>query len=320
VSLPDYVDYGSLSTVPGPLRCLGATEWGFSLEADHDKLDALCRRVFAETTGGALDLRPLGRHVLLTLGRIDRLVSDVPGFSEMGYSPESQVDIWIPVARVAQRGGQMLAEELLMFMPYIWIDNPISLPSGREMYGYPKAFGWALLPEPGADETSLGLDVFGMDYHRDEAPSRRPLIRVERGERVHELADAALTGLIDLGRHLRHVVEGKPENSKLTLTFAADLFRDIRAGGLRQVYLRQIRAIEDGRKAALQQVTEAPYRILRMRGAPLEHEYAVTITPLDSHPLTAELGLTSQTTRWGFRTESDFALEAGRVLWDSSVA
>jgi hypothetical protein len=317
--MADYVEYGSLATVPGPLTARGATEWGFALAADHAKLEALCEKVFAHTTGGEIDVRPLGHHVLLTLGRIERLVSDLPPFDRMGWSPESQIDIWIPAARVSRHGDRLVAEELLMFMPYIWIDNTISLPSGREMYGYPKAFGWALLPEEGAEETTLGVDVFGMNYDRGESPSRRPLVRLERRGRADDVPQAAFTGLLDIGRHLRHLVEGRPgEAVRPSLHLAEELIHDIRAGRLRQVYLKQVRAVEDGRKAALQQVTVASYRILRMRGAPLVHEYACTIEHLDSHPLGEELGLTDQTTRWAFRTEADFMLEPGRVLWDAA--
>jgi hypothetical protein len=64
-------------------------------------------------------------------------------------------------------------------------------------------------------------------------------------------------------------------------------------------------------------VTEVAYRVLRVRGRPLGHEYRLTVSPLDSHPLGAELGLHDQTIRYAFRTESDFVLEPGRVLWDS---
>jgi hypothetical protein len=321
--MADYVEYGSLATVPGPLTARGATEWGFALKADHEKLEALCMKVFAGPTGGAIDIRPLGQHVLLTLGRIDRLVSDLPPFDSMGWSPESQVDIWIPAARVTEHGDHLVAEELLMFMPYIWIDNSLSLPSGREMYGYPKALCWALLPEDGAEETSLGVDVFGMNYDRDppEEISRRELIRLQRGGQVHEPPDDEFEGLHDIGRHLRHLVEARPgEAVRPGLHFAAELAKDVLAGRLRQVFLKQIRAVEDGQKAALQQVTEAPYKILKMSGRPLLHEWACTIEHLDSHPLREELGLEDQTTRWAFRTKSDFELEQGKVLWDAAAA
>lgn len=316
MSLPDYVEYGPLATVFGPLRCTGATEWAFALEGDQQKIEALCRKVFADPTGGEIDVRPLGRHVLLSLGRVDRIATEVAPYDRMGWSPESQVAIWVPVARVSGHGNRLVAEELFMFTPYMLVDNPVSLASGREMYGYPKAWAWALLPDPGADGPTLGVDVFGMNYDRDQAPTRQPLIRIEQGERVHEVADVAFSSLLDIGRYLRHIVESRPgEAVRLGLHFAEHLIRDVRAGSLPQVYLKQIRAVEDGEKAALQQITEARYTLLRLRGVPLGHEYAVTIEALDSHPLGAELGLESQTTIWGFRAEADFTLGPGRVLW-----
>ena len=143
-----------------------------------------------------------------------------------------------------------------MFVPYIWIDNTISLPSGREMYGYPKAFGWAVLPDEGAEEDSFGLDVFGMNF--GEAPSQRPLIRIERGDHADEHRDKPLNSLTDVGSHLRHVVQPEARRALWPdLHMLAELFQDLRAHRLRQVFLKQIRAIDDGHKAALQQVTQA---------------------------------------------------------------
>jgi hypothetical protein len=320
--MPEYVEYGSLATVPGPLRCEGVRQWCFPLEADPDRLDALCRKVFAEPTGGELDLRPLGTHVIFTLGRVDRIVSEPDPFDRMGWATEGQSAIWIPVGRVRQDGEHLLAEDVLMFTPYMWVDNPISLSSGREMYGFAKAFGWIELPDSGDEDQAFGLDVFGMNFDRDEDPSRRALLRVARGERVHELADIAWTALHDAGRHVRNIVSGGPaKRVGFGLRFADSVARDLLDGGVRQVFMRQARAVGDGRQAALQQVTEARYRVTSMHGAPLEHEYSIDLSPLDSHPLGAELGLGGRMlTRSAFRTESTFVLEAGRIAWDSAVS
>ena len=138
---------------------------------------------------------------------------------------------------------------------------------------------------------------------------------------MHEPPDDEFEGLHDIGRHLRDLVEARPgEAVRPGLHFAAELAKDVLAGRLRQVFLKQIRAVEDGQKAALQQVTEAPYKILKMSGRPLLHEWACTIEHLDSHPLREELGVEDQTTRWAFRTKSDFKLEQGKVLWDAAAA
>jgi hypothetical protein len=203
----------------------------------------------------------------------------------------------------------------------MWVDNPISLASGREMYGFAKARGWMALPAAGEQEASFGLDVFGMNFDREEAPERRPLVRVTRGEHVPELADAAFSALHDVGRHLRGLLSGHRDGSpRVGVRFAESLLRDVRAGGVQQVFLHQLRSVEDGTQAALQQVTQARYRVTSLRGAPLEHEYTIALSALDSHPLATELGLVGELrTRLAYRTESQFELEAGRVVWDSAA-
>jgi hypothetical protein len=267
-------------------------------------------------------VRPLGRHVFLTLGQIDRIVSELPPFDTMGWSAEGQAALWVPVARVSAGGGngRAVADELLMFTPFMWVDNPISLPSGREMYGFEKSWAWMDVPAAGGDESSFGLDVLGMDYDQNETPARRPLIRIERREKVHELAHTVWSGIVELGRHFKEVIEGRPgEAVRPGIELAHTLAADLRGGGLRQVFLQQLRSIEDGNRAAFQRVTAARYELLGFHGAPLEHEFEVTFSVIDTHPLYDQLGLTSQSTALGFRTESEFRLLPGEVLWDGAA-
>lgn len=314
--MAEYVQYGSLASVPGPLRCQGVTQWCFPLKADPERLIDLCERVFAGPSSGGEDIRPLGSHVTLTLGRIERIVSEQAPFTSMGWASECQAAVWIPVGRVRVDGERPIAQELLMFTPFMWVDNPISLVSGREIYGFPKAMAWFDLPAPGAEDEVLGLEVFGMDYDCDEEARRRPLVRITRGPRVNELTDIAWSTLLHVGRHLRELAEGERRASVgLGWEFAEHIVENLRGGNVKQVFLRQVRAIEDGNLAALQQVTEASYHVTKVHGAPLGHEYNVELSALTSHPLATELGVSSQSTRYAFRTESEFVLESGTVTW-----
>jgi hypothetical protein len=241
----------------------------------------------------------------------------------MGWASESQSAIWIPVGRIEADGdGAPRVEELLMFTPYMWVDNPISLASGREIYGFPKAFAWFDLPASDDDATDLGLDVMGIEhFEHDEPLARRPLLRVQQGEHVHELAGIAWSSLLHVVEHVRRIgTSGHGVSLRNGLAVAESVIGELHAGGVRQVFLRQLRGIEDGSRASLQQVTAATYRVQRMRAVPLEHEYSIEISPLDSHPLLRELGLQEQmTTRAAFRTESDFVLETGSVIWQASA-
>jgi len=132
---PRYVDYGGLATCPSPVDCDDATLYSFILDADHGRLAALCERVFSAPSGGDLDLRPLGRHVMLTFGNVEQIKPQLEPWCQMGHVSERQVALWVPVVAVRSRQGRPIAMSLGWFVPYMWVDNPISLTGGREIYG-----------------------------------------------------------------------------------------------------------------------------------------------------------------------------------------
>ena len=60
---------------------------------------------------------------------------------------------------------------------------------------------------------------------------------------------------------------------------------------MRSVFLKQFPAVEGSEAAALQQITETSYVIRRLRAWPLGGTYWLDVHPMNSHPLTEELGL-----------------------------
>jgi hypothetical protein len=293
-SRPDYVEWGALATVPGPLRCLRVRERGFVVEGDEDRLRALCDKLFAGPSGGAVRVKPFGHHLVLAWAEATTITSLTAPWDAMGSSPEGTLSIWVPVER---QGG-----DLSLVMAGIYLDNPISLPSGREMYGFPKAWGW---PVMGDDACSL--DVYGLDYGKGAAPSRHPLLSVERGEAHGRGGSGAWSHLRELAGDLGDVVG-----------VGRTLLETIGTHSFTQLLLKQIRDVEDGTKAALQQIVELPYTFAKVSGGLDLHHWAVTVHPLSSHPLEQELGLASQTTSVAFHVELDFTIEPGRVIWDAA--
>jgi len=316
---PEYVDYGSLMTPPAPFRSLNTDLYGFWFEADRERLDALCRKVFAEPSGGAVDYRPIGEHVMLTWGLIGQVVPETPPYDRMGSVQEPQVAIWVPVAQVRRKAGVLFAERFAMFVPYIWLDNAMSLATGRELFGYPKSWGWPTFPAEG-EPPGWQLDVFGLDYTGGESAERRPLLEVVEGEAPADAPDREWHGLADMARHIAdelfelregvHVLPG--------FDFAEALVEDIRGHEFPGVFLKQFRSVEDGTAAALQQIVETRYKVTRLHASPRLREHTLTVHPLDSHPVIEELGLESQTTRLAYRVEMDFLVGGGRVVWDAA--
>jgi hypothetical protein len=317
--LPPYVEFGGLASAPGPLQCDDTTLYVFGLKADHAKLDALCRRVFRTPTGGAIDYRPLGDNVIVTFGVVGAIRPALEPWHSMGAVREPQVGFWIPVVRVEDDGDEVVGRDFGMFCAAMMLDNPISLLSGREDYGYPKTMGWSEMPAEGDLATPLTLDVFGMNYGAGEQPERRRLLELTPvGDELSE-AELALGDILAVGEWIKDVLFEKPE-VELGLGFAVEFARALHAHRVNQVFLKQVRGTEDGRRADLQQVVVAPAVTKNITVTQLDHDYDLKLQTLDSHPLHEELGLADQRVTLAMRLHFDFLIEAGQVRWQAPRA
>ncbi len=161
------------------------------LQADRARVQRLCDRVLKEPTGGAFRYRvPRLAPLILTFGTIAGLRSLHPDHAGRGSASEPEAAIWVPT--ITQRHGAdgYVDEHLAIFMPYLWVDDPIAFASGREVYGFAKTQGWmrrlddprghADTPTPDPPE-SLVLDVYGAaEYSTQAEIGRHRLITVTR--------------------------------------------------------------------------------------------------------------------------------------------
>jgi uncharacterized protein with NAD-binding domain and iron-sulfur cluster len=344
---PRYVEYGALATAPGPLLCERALLYCFFVEAEQARVQHLCDRVFKQPTGGALRYRvPRLAPVILTFGTIAGLRSLHPDHSGRGSASEPEAAIWVPT--VAQRvvDGRHLDDHLAIFMPYIWVDDPIAFASGREVYGFAKTQGWMRrLADPRAaggaaaedPPEELVLDVYGArEYEAGAELGRRRLLTVRKhgarrgGGAGAQESRAEGTDLASLVGHFMSELQGSPRHEPAgPVRRSARRFGGVRARAgvladlvsqqaVRHVFLKQFRDAEDGELAVLQQVVEAQSRVTpgSLRWRRLRGSYELSVTPLASHPLEDELGLASeQTIRRAFVAEFGFRMEPGVVRW-----
>ncbi len=315
--LPPYVDYGGLATCPSPVDCDDATLYSFFLEGDHDRLATLCDRVFTQPSDGQLDLRPLGSLVMLSFGRVEKIKPQLEPWSRMGFARELQVAFWVPVVAIRSEGILPVAVSLGWFVPYMWVDNPLSLAGGREIYGFNKNLGGIKLPVDGG---KLTLEAYGGDFGGGEPAGWHPLIEVTPptpspfGSSTSEWED--LDGLVDVVR--RELRGGQSDLVSLPgLDLPDQVFADILgSSGPPQIFLKQFRSVAGGKRASQQQITDAGATVKRIRGGRLPGEFEFRQHHLDSHPIVEELGVQDQVTSLAFEVEMDFVLGDGRVLWE----
>ncbi len=346
-----YIEYGGFASSPGPLVCEGARLYCFFLRADRARLQQLCDRVLKKPTGGALRYVPRLDHVVLTFGVLSALRSLHPGFADRGFALEREAAIWIPTIAQQAVGHSYTSRHLALFMPYVWVDNPIALVSGREVYGFAKNQGWpsdtnsSTAPTPGLPDppAELHLDVFGGDYSSRSQLDRVRLLTVERAASRGKEASRARprraaepsppspapehgTDLVGLVEHfLPRLAQStgpmaSPRRLRDVPATVATVLGELRRRQLNLVFLKQFRDAKSGHNAVLTQLVEARASVegkLRWRALTFDHK--LTVSELESHPLGLELGLElEQNIPHAFTAEFDFRMEAGHVVWPSS--
>lgn len=315
-----YVSHGGDLAYPGPVVCEGANLYGFILEGLPQNLQALCRKVFTDPSGGQADYFPISRYFMLTVGYIPKIYS--PSFN-VGYTSEAQAVVWIPTAAVKPSGSKLIAERFAMFPAYTIVSNPYSLATGREMSGFFKGFGWVDVPDTDTviNPARLGVDVFGVQHYRaNSTTARYPLFELTRlggadGQAGNEWAtlESAFNDLRD------HLKSHDPNPIVPSLELGLNLIDDLLHRAMPLVFLKQFRtAVNDG-GAAYQAVLEEPTIIQRFRGIKLIDDYQFTLlNDIDSYPWAAELGVASQKAVVSFKLEMDFTIGAATEIWTAA--
>jgi uncharacterized protein with NAD-binding domain and iron-sulfur cluster len=312
LELPPYVEYGGRATTPPPFLSIGGRMRGLLLEGDEQAIHDLVDRMFNVPAGGSADYRSLGSNVLLLLGGFERVSCLTPPFDRWGSVAEIMASFWIPVMAGKDLGPTFLAKRLVLAVPYIFVDNPMSYLGGRETYGYAKTM--ARFDPKDALGERVTMEAFGGNFGREEGAAWRPFMEVEEAGPQNGAGQRELEGPAGLVRQLVGELPDLNSDGEILLAdirLTADLIENMLAGEVHQLFLKQFRDAEDGTRAAYQSVVEAPCKILRVSNKLVGRDADVTIHQLDSHPIGQEMGVTSQRAQIVFDAELDMVVEHG---------
>jgi uncharacterized protein with NAD-binding domain and iron-sulfur cluster len=135
-----FITRGAEEAVPPPYRFRNLRIRSFPLKADPVKMQAACDRYLNIAPPDILEYRVLGEYVYLQIATYGSLVSEVPAWVREGWFSENEAAILLLVAAGRRRHGTWQPHGLAYFMPYLWVDNPYCITTGREVFGYPKEF------------------------------------------------------------------------------------------------------------------------------------------------------------------------------------
>ena len=297
--LPAYVERGAHPTGPGPFHCAQGTLRGFVLKADQVCLADFSRSTYTEPCGGRIAYTPWSRYVLLLLGGFGRVCCTAAPYSGWGSVCEVQASFWLPLIARSQDPSQ--PDRLVLAVPYILVDNPMSYLGGREVYGYAKTMG-RFSPASGLGQ-AVTVEAYGGNYGPGSQAAWQPLLEVSSAT-GGPVGGPAWGGMVELVAGLAPGLLDDPE-----------LLVDLLAGQPSQVFLKQFRDAQDGTRACYQAVVEAPVEINQASARPLGGDWTVRVHALDSHPILSELGLvTPQVAALAFEIETDFVVAAGACV------
>jgi len=310
---PRFVDHSGMQSFPGPIEFKNMDMWGFFLKGDYDRLAAVCRKFFNETSGGELNYVPLTSHVLVTIVDIpDGRFVDEP---EMGVAREKELAFWIYAGKLKSPGSNVI-ERLGCFNPYLFLDNPIARVTGREVFGYQKQAGWLDLPAADDPNGQFSIDAYGVTARGSDVMwGRHPLMSLTPSGEING-NPAVWQNFEEAAKGLAKLMHGDGPWLWPGLELIEQLVEDALKGELPQLFLKQFRDIADGRNACYQAITEAPAKITSLNGVQLENTYDVAINYFENMQICNDLGLSPNCkTEIGFKLNIDMTVEPGKEVW-----
>ncbi|WP_309623725.1 NAD(P)-binding protein [Novosphingobium sp.] len=314
-TLPRYVDYAGQVTFPGEIE-LGQTRmWAFLLKGDQAKMAAWCEAMFDTPSHSAVQVLPLSSYLMMSV--VDIGVGRFADAPQMGWSRERELTFWIPVVRVADQDGMKVASKFYMAMPYLVLDNPVAIASGREIFGYMKQAGRIACPGDPGNPSNLAVDLFATKtFGPDSEEQYQRLLDLTPTGGSHPL-DEAVRGFEGGAKALWSRLTGDAQTWYPSLKLGEDLLGDVLGRRIPQLFLKQFRDVADGTRACYQAITEAPGHVARFDSIPQLAEYDMVLHALDSSPIAAQLGIAPQQRVRGAEFVYDMTIAPGTVLWQA---
>jgi hypothetical protein len=306
VQPPQYVETNGQQSWPPPIVFENVNFHGFVLRGNRKRLKDLIDHQLNQPCGGALRFHVPSAHVLLYFADFPHCYFEV--MQNMGWSSQREAAIWVPLL---MDHGVGTIPRLCIYSPYVFVDNPVALTAGREVFGFFKEFGSIGLPgDPGNvgaytletigavcydSKTKIGpVSLLSLDGHGKSGSRPWESLR-DAIERVGQVLE--LSSVIDAPGGVQN--ESDP---LLSLTPS-------------MVFLKQFRGIGAGRDACYQAITEVVPKVSAFRGLELAHPAHFHLETVQSHPLADDLGLADQTVRLAFNAQFDMRFPAGQILW-----
>jgi hypothetical protein len=316
---PEYVDRDGETVYRPPYLQKDTFLTGWLLKSSKPALQKLLDHDLNNPAGGAVDYRPLTSAVLMSLANIQEVSSLDPRDRKKGWIDEVDICFWVLAGAFKEERGRKELDHLVWYVPYIWVTNGYTMATGREAFGYPKAYGWANLPRNPQDPGPLWADGLVIPHFspRTEVTRQRIFTISRDPDDSESLVEWAAASKVDAFRGIAKLFHDFGD-IECDLDFIFNTFKDLLGGHLPMVFLKQFRDAVQPTRACYQAIIEANATITDFRGAGLlPRNWTLQLHQYASHRIIDTLALNPapHTVNNGFWVDFSFSMDLGQEIW-----
>ncbi|MEO1592062.1 MAG: hypothetical protein AAFU71_12315, partial [Cyanobacteria bacterium J06632_22] len=245
-----------------------------------------------------------------------------PSQKDIGYVGEKEAIIWVLTMAGHQIGPIFWIDHLAWFTPYMFVNSSYAMATGREVYGYPKEWGWFHLPPQPDQLTHLSVEADVFPTYSPATPAtRKPVLTIDvtsPGVQAPGLWRTQRDCFKEIISLLYETEQDLARDIALPgLGLSLEALESLLTGAVPFVFLKQFRDVKEGHKPCYQAIVEANTTLAKFRrGGLLNGDFNTQIANFDSHPIVHDLGLGSATppVKLACWLDFDFVTEAGKEV------
>lgn len=318
-STGEYVEYSNTMDVPLPGVAADTTMFCFPIIGDYKKIQAVIdQRVNFKFEGTGKRFFALSDNVLLVASNIKKGYTLAPDYHKKGNLVENGAQVFIPIAECNKnKNGEWVAERIATFIPYILVDCVMTLITGREQLGFPKAFGRFEMPDRVDDVAKISCEGFGFQTFAPDGSTFGgffPWLDIIRTQKDDGPGESAWKGLEEAWTAIRQIFKHKPHDDTfhINLPFIWQELEDLKEGNAPMLFLKQFRDATYPGIACYQEIIMGNGKLLDFKGGGLMGgTYEVQFHDFASFPIKDDLGLPDKMMveePWWIQANMEFAV------------
>ncbi|TGL73941.1 hypothetical protein [Leptospira yasudae] len=303
--MANYIVRGGEQELPPPYQMKQVEFYSFCIEGNRNAIQSIVDRDLNGPANGTAHYSAFTDKLFLVFAKQQYLV---PG-NDCGWVEETDVGFWIP----------LFAKDPLrirFYQPYLFVDIPTAMATGREIYGFHKIQGDFQMPSLQVPPEYFSVDAITPRGKDRQAISQRmfTLTCPPGGSQTKESYDE----FSKIGSKFAEILFGDP--SKITIPgmgLVINLLDFLFSPELGMVFLKQFRDAADPTKACYQAIVEASSNVTHFRkGGLLEGNYVLDLLDNPYFPFISDFGLkgTSVPVQFGIWCDFDFDFSPGKII------